>query len=131
MKRLTKEWVRKAEGDYRLAAKLLCGAERFHDAICFHCQQSAEKYLKGLLEELGLPVPKTHDLERLRTLLLSHHPALRSFGRGMKFLRQFGVDTRYPGDWATKRDAAASFRWADRVRTAARTLLGIRPRRHR
>jgi hypothetical protein len=49
----------------------------------------------------------------------------------MIFLRQFGVDTRYPGDWATKRDAAASFRWADRVRTAARTLLGIRTRGHR
>ena len=32
------------------------------DQICFLCQQSAEKYLKAILEEAGQPIPKTHDL---------------------------------------------------------------------
>lgn len=81
MKRLTAEWVRKAEADYQVAARLHRGPETFHDAVCFHCQQSAEKYLKGLLEELGLSVPKTHDLESLRTLLLPHHASLRPLRR--------------------------------------------------
>ena len=31
--------------------------------------QSAEKYLKALLEELGIYVEKTHDLDRLLTPL--------------------------------------------------------------
>ena len=131
MKRLTREWVRKAEGDYRAVAKLLRDAEPHHDVVCFHCQQLAEKYLKGLLEELGLPIPKIHDLDRLRVLLLPHHPSLQSFRRGMIFLRRFSVDNRYPGSWARKRQAKAAFRWADRVRRTARTLLGIRPRGHR
>jgi HEPN domain-containing protein len=39
MKRTTRAWVR-------------------HDGVCFHCQQCAEKYLKGLLEEHGHAVPK-------------------------------------------------------------------------
>jgi hypothetical protein len=47
-------------------------------------------------------------------------------------LSDFAVDPRYPGDNPTKRKAAAALRWADRVRTAARSLLNIpssRPRR--
>ena len=42
MKRLTAEWVRKAEADYRVAVKLRAGAEALYDAVCFHCQHKAE-----------------------------------------------------------------------------------------
>ena len=52
MKRTTKEWVRKAENDYRTAELLALSSEPLHDQLCFHCQQAAEKYLKALLEEL-------------------------------------------------------------------------------
>src|ERR1022692_1717020 len=129
MKKLTREWVRKAEADYRLAVTVHGGTEPFHDAVCFHCQQSAEKYLKGLMEEIGLTVPKTHDLERLRGWLTAHDAALRPLKRGLAFLTPFAVETRYPGDGASKREAEAALRWAARVRTAARTLLGMRPGR--
>jgi HEPN domain-containing protein len=99
-----------------------------HDGVCFHCQQCAEKYLKGLLEELGLPVPKTHDLDVLLSALLPHHPVLRSVRRGLLFLSDFAVDIRYPGTRASKRQAAAALRWADRVRALTRKLLGLRER---
>lgn len=36
-----------------------------HDAVCFHCQQSAEKYLKALLQDAGIKVAKTHNLVAL------------------------------------------------------------------
>jgi HEPN domain-containing protein len=98
MKRPTREWVRKAESDYRLATRIAYGREPFHDQLCFHRQQSAEKYSKGLLEELSLPVPKFHDLDRLLTLLLPHHPSLRLQRRGLVFLTSFGVAIRYPGE---------------------------------
>lgn len=102
-----------------------------HDVVCFHCQQCAEKYLKGILEELGLTIPKTHDLDYLLALLLPHHSSLRSLRRGLIFLTDFAVDTRYPGNNASKRQAASALRWMDRVRTVARALLGIRVRRKR
>jgi HEPN domain-containing protein len=86
--------VRKAESDYQLAVRIAQGSETFHDEQCFHCQQSAEKYLKALLEELGLPVPKTHDCEELRILLLPHHPSLRSYRRGLTFLTNYAVGVR-------------------------------------
>jgi HEPN domain-containing protein len=100
-----------------------------HNGVCFHCQQCAEKYLKGLMEELGLSVPKVHDLEELVAALLPHHVGLRSLGRGMPFLTNFAVGTRYPGKNASRRQAEASLGWAERVRKTARSLLAIRERK--
>jgi HEPN domain-containing protein len=124
--------VEKAEEDHVIARQSSRSKTPLHNGVCFHCQQCAEKYLKGLLEELGLTVPKTHDLEDVLALLLPHHPALRTLRRGCRFLTKFAVATRYPGDKASKRQAEAALRWEDRIRTAARTILGLpvgRPRR--
>jgi HEPN domain-containing protein len=96
-----------------------------HNGVCFHCQQCAEKYLKGLLEELARPVPRTHNLDDILSLLVSPHGTLRSLKRGLIFLTRFAVDTRYPGDDASKRQAVAALRWAEQVRAAARTILKL------
>src|SRR5947208_9116506 len=89
MKKTTAKWVRKAEADRVIALQSAESKKPLHDGVCFHCQQCAEKYLKGLLEERGLLVPKTHDLELLRPVLLPFYPALRSLRRGCEFLTQF------------------------------------------
>jgi HEPN domain-containing protein len=117
--------VRKAEADWRGAQSLAGKKPPLHDLVCFHCQQCAEKYLKALLEELGIAVAKTHDLDKLRITLKRYHSGLSSLWRGLRFLTEFAVDTRYPGDNASKRQAAAALRWAERVRAAARTILGL------
>jgi HEPN domain-containing protein len=102
-----------------------------HDLVCFHGQQCAEKYLKALLEELGIAIAKTHDLDTLLTVLRPYHATLGSLRRGLVFLTDFAVDTRYPGNDATKRQAEAALRWTTKLRTLARALLGIRRPRHR
>ena len=76
MKKATREWVRKAEADFRGAGKLARTKPPVHDLVCFHCQQCAEKHLKALLEELGVPVSKTHNLDQLLNVLRPHHPGL-------------------------------------------------------
>jgi HEPN domain-containing protein len=96
-----------------------------HDLVCFCCQQAAEKYLKALIDQEGLTIPRTHDLEDLASLLLPSHPALAALRRGLKFLIQFAVEARYPGFHATKRQAAAALRWAGVVRNTCRPLLGL------
>jgi HEPN domain-containing protein len=129
MKKTTREWVKKAEQDYALAQQSIRSNIPVYDGVCFHCQQCIEKYLKGLMEEIGLSIPKTHFLDTLLTSLAPYHAALRSYRRGLLFLSVFAVDTRYPGRSASKRQAIAAFHWADRVRKAARPLLGIREHR--
>jgi HEPN domain-containing protein len=98
---------------------------RLNDHICFLCQQAIEKYLKALLQELGLTVRHTHDLEALLNLLLPHEPGLGRFRRGSRFLAQFAVDYRYPGAQANSRKAQAAFRWATRIRQEIRLRLGL------
>ncbi len=131
MKRTTREWVRKAESDFQLAVTIAREAGRFHDEQCFHSQQCAEKYLKALLEELGLTIPRTHNLVDIMNQLLPYHDNLRSMRRGLDYLIRFAVGTRYPGDSASNRQAASALRWAGRVRDACRAILGLRPPRRR
>jgi HEPN domain-containing protein len=114
-----------------MARSLTRGTGRSNDGVCFHCQQAAEKYLKALMQELALAIPRTHALEDFLNLLHPHHPTLNSCRRGLTFLTTFAVETRYPGKWATKRQATAALRRAERVRSAARAILGIRERRSR
>jgi HEPN domain-containing protein len=131
MKRATREWVKKAEDDLRMAVLAAGAAPPSHDQVCFHCQQAVEKYLKALLEELGHSVPKTHDLDALAGLLLPHYPGLRSIRHRLSFLSPFAVAVRYPGFTATKRQATSAVRWATRVRTLGRPILGLREPRRR
>lgn len=125
MKKGTAQWVRKAEADFQLADQIVRRGDPFHDSACFHCQQSAEKYLKALLIELSLSVPRTHDLDRLLTDIVVHHPTLRSLRRGVLFLEQFTVETRYPGFNATKRQSASALRWVSRLRQAVRSVMAL------
>ena len=128
MKKLTGEWVRKAEGDYRVAQKLARSRPLENDFVCFCCQQAAEKFLKALLVERGLTVPRTHNLEDLLGLLRPHHPGLFVLRRGLLFLNRFAVDVRYPGFKTRRRQADAARRWAALVRADVRAILGLRPR---
>jgi HEPN domain-containing protein/predicted nucleotidyltransferase len=126
MKKLTAEWLEKAEGDYQAARLLWRENKDLKDQVCFHCQQAGEKYLKALLQEFGVPVPRTHDLKEVLELALPHCKSLRSFRRGAKFLSRFAVQPRYPGERAKRREPPAALRWSLRIRTAVRKELGIR-----
>jgi HEPN domain-containing protein len=126
MKRITREWIRKAEDDYRAAELLLAAGKGLYDQICFHCQQSAEKYLKALLEEHGISVPRSHDLEDLLVLLLPHHGSLGSHRRGLRWLTGFAVDPRYPLLRTNKRQATSAVRWLRKVRGDCRNRLGVK-----
>jgi HEPN domain-containing protein len=97
-----------------------------HDAVCFHCQQAAEKFLKALLQERAVSFRRTHDLLELLALLRPHEPTLDLLKRGLGFLSKFSVEYRYPGHDATGRQAQSAVRWAERVRNDTRRRLGLR-----
>lgn len=126
MKPSTREWIRKAESDFQAALTL--GRRRktsFHDQVCFHYQQSAEKYLKALLEETNVRSPKTHDLDRLMSLLLPQNPSLTPLRPMLLRLSGYAVEFRYPGHEATAQDVSSARSDARSVRKVMRLLLGI------
>ena len=125
MKRQTAQWVLKA--DIESARTLAALAKPKRDAACFHCQQAAEKYLKALLQETGLAVPRTHELEDLLDLLLPQDATLAPLRRSLRSLTPYAVNFRYPGVRATTRRMQAALRQAERVRTELRARLGLPP----
>ena len=118
--------MRKAERDLQMAQLGAADPDPPKDEVCFHCQQLSEKYLKALLQESGSVIHRTHDLEALFTQLLPLFPSLKPLKRGLVFLSDFAVETRYPGKNVRMSQMEAALRWADRVRQECRSLLGIK-----
>ena len=119
--------ARKAEADAAGARSLAAIKPVLNDLVCFHCQQAAEKYLKALLLELGLPPPRTHNLQQLLTLLLPHVATLKSLRRSLVTLSRFAVEYRYPGQNATGREARSALLQLAKVRSEIRRQLGLSP----
>jgi HEPN domain-containing protein len=89
-------WPQKVAEDYRVAEVLAESEEPLDDAICFHCQQAAEKLLKALLVAAGVSPPRTHDLEELASLLPSSEPLLAQIEDACAYLSELAVIPRYP-----------------------------------
>jgi HEPN domain-containing protein len=126
MKRSTREWVKKAEDDFQLAILIFSGSKPVHDHVAFHCEQAAEKYLKAILNELGRPFAKTHDLVYLLDQLLPDVPTLTGQRRSLRALTKYAVEVRYPGKHTRKREAEVCLRWAGRARATCREFLGLK-----
>src|SRR5262249_38640420 len=127
MRRQTGKWVSKAEEDTNVARTLAAQTPPPRHAVCFHCQQASEKYLKALLQETGAPVPRTHDMEDLLDLLLPHDATLAPLRRSVASLTKYAVEYRYPGVRAKTRQMQSALKVAERVRTELRDRLGLPP----
>jgi len=68
------------------------------DAVCFHAQQCVEKYLKAFLVVEGIDFPKTHDIERLVSML-PENIWLKLSIEEQRRLTDYATVTRYPGDY--------------------------------
>ncbi len=64
----------------------------------FHCQQAAEKLLKGFLVRAGADFRKTHDLDALVQSVLVHFPSLEPLLTPMRTWTAWSVAYRYPGE---------------------------------
>jgi len=125
MKPQTAEWIEKAEGDWRVAQRELGSEDPVYDAVCFHAQQCAEKYLKALMEEQGLSAPKTHDLVVLLNSLVDRPLGMDRERAALARLSTYAVAFRYPGEEAVAEDAEESLKTALRIRAWAREKLGL------
>ena len=127
MKPLTVEWIEKAERDFPTANReIRVRGSPNYDAVCFHAQQCAEKYLKALLQELDLPFGRTHHLIALLDLLLQAYPALELFRPDLQKLNAYSVSIRYPGETADKDVARDAFKLANRIRGEVRKALAVK-----
>jgi HEPN domain-containing protein len=126
MNPITLEWVEKAEGDFATAEReLAVRVDPNYDAVCFHAQQCAEKYLKARLQEAGIPFGKTHDLSMLLSMLLPAEPTWTAMLPDLQTLATYAVAYRCPGDSADEIDATDVMNKCRTFWQAARRSLGL------
>jgi HEPN domain-containing protein len=118
-------WASLAEDDWHLSFTLLRRKRLPVQAICFHAQQSAEKYLKALLVSRRVYFPKTHDLAFLNQLCEQHGILTGFVVEDLALLSDFAVQVRYPGAQPSEEEARQAVEIARAVRGFARRWLGI------
>jgi HEPN domain-containing protein len=100
--RLVQEWLKKADEDLAFAQANFEESRNFHAQICFHFQQSAEKYLKAFIVANNLEFKKIHDLVALLTQCLTVAPTVADLRPDCEYLNAFYIEARYPVHWPTQ-----------------------------
>jgi HEPN domain-containing protein len=123
---LTTEWVEKAEKDFATASREFRVRNLpNYDALCFHSQQCAEKYLKAILQEQNISFSKTHNLTTLLNLITRKEPAWELMRPNLERLNVFAVQVRYPGESADKAIARQALNLCRVLRDRAKLSLNL------
>ena len=121
------EWVLKAEGDFITAGREMRARKApNYDAVCFHCQQCAQKYLKAILQANERHIPKIHNLIELLSLCREIDPTTEMLRPDLIAVERFSLQVRYPGTRAEKEDAAESYQATKVIREFIRQKLAIK-----
>lgn len=91
-----REWIEIAKSDYDVAIFLQTMYPTPLEIICYHCQQSGEKFLKGYLCYCGKDIPKTHDLTKLCKLCTELDSSFEGLEADSAILSVYATGTRYP-----------------------------------
>lgn len=95
-KDVAKEWFEFAMRDLKSAKFLLNMYPKPIEIICYHCEQSAEKYLKGYLILKGNEAERTHDLVLLNKKCSKIDNSFIDIEDQCIELVPYGVQVRYP-----------------------------------
>lgn len=91
-------WFEFADSDLEAAEHLLTLHRLCVEIICYHCQQSAEKYLKAYWIYKGVFPPKIHELDTLCKKCFEFDPAFQEILQACLVLSPYGVQPRYPNE---------------------------------
>ena len=89
-----------------------------YESICFHSQQTAEKYLKGYLVWLDIEFRKTHEIGELIQQCSQSDPEISEFIEKADILTDYAVEIRYPDHFwePTAKDAREAYDIAVKVK---------------
>jgi HEPN domain-containing protein len=91
-------WMRHAQDDVRIARGCLGLDPPALGGATYHCQQAAEKLLKGFLVRGGIDFRRTHDLSVLGDMVRSGFPGLGIALTTVDSWTAWGVAYRYPAE---------------------------------
>ena len=92
------EWLLKAQRDLLSARRLAGGDEPLWDTAVYHCQQAAEKVVKGYLVFHDRRFKKTHDVEDLVIMAEACDKRFAAWHDAAKLVTPYAQAFRYPAD---------------------------------
>jgi len=90
-------WLQLAVQDLRRVRLLLAATPADVEGALFHCQQAAEKALKGFLAWHDIQFRRVHDLGELGRQCAQLDPTLKELVQRASSLSEYAVRFRYPG----------------------------------
>ena len=125
---LVRDWLTRASHDLAAAEKLSDPDDQLLDAAIYHCQQAAEKALKGWLQSQDAPFPKNHDLEELIARAAKLNADFQRLAAAAETLTPYVSAFRYPGGWEEPMPSREEFEVALRhARTIYEFVLDVLP----
>lgn len=99
MDEYVKRWLIKANNDLKVAENEmgLSPDDIVTEAVCFHCEQAVEKFLKTYLITRKIEFKKTHNLEFLLELCIKEDAEFEKINVGN--LSFYAVEVRYPDEF--------------------------------
>ncbi len=94
---LVQSWLTKAQHDLAAARVLADNSEPLLDIAIYHCQQAAEKAVKGFLVFCDQEFERIHDVEVLVRAAMSHEAGFAAWVAVGGLLTPYVRIFRYPG----------------------------------
>ncbi len=125
---IPENWIQIADHDLGTAKIIFTNIPEYYDIISFHCQQAAEKYLKGVLIFLNIPFDKKHDLLYLIDLMSDAISVDNIHLENAFKLNNFAVQIRYPNFIIkpTNEDLELNIGYAENFRIFAQEIIGFK-----
>jgi HEPN domain-containing protein len=95
---LVRNWLEKARRDLDSAHRLASSPDPYFDTAIYHCQQAAEKALKGWLVYHDQRFEKIHDLRVLVSTAEAIETGFIEFYESAERLTPYATVYRYPGE---------------------------------
>jgi len=93
-----RSWLTKALRDFESARKLASEPNPYLDTAIYHCQQTAEKAVKGWLTFQGIRFEKVHDVRDLIAQAAEMEPQFGDWLETGQLLTPYATAFRYPDE---------------------------------
>jgi HEPN domain-containing protein len=98
MRELVQIWLKKAQHDLTAARRLAEGPDPVLDVAIYHCQQAAEKAVRGFLVSRDIRFERIHDIKILMQQASLAVPAFTEWIERADRLTDYAAQFRYPGE---------------------------------
>ncbi|MDA8053921.1 MAG: HEPN domain-containing protein [Deltaproteobacteria bacterium] len=128
--KIVTEWIKYADEDFNAGKQLFKNnQEEFKTVVCYHMQQTVEKYLKAYLIANNIEIDKTHDIAKLIEQCKEIDINFNNlYNIDIDKLTNYAVDSRYPfpSKAVTLEDEKAAISIVEQVRPFVTCRINIK-----